>query len=691
MIKIADTWYVRFTDLTKICGIDGQIISNGFLRNSPIWQGIQDPSDRRRRLIQYDTMSEKYQLAVRETLCGGHDPETWDLIRKEQAKQGNVSLGEYSLVDLLVRACDSEYRRFLGLYSYNHTNAQERERRLKSLARAAAVVDMLANFVRERDPKGRSYTHYRETVEWLQGDGDEYFRYKDLPLNPVRLKEKVQAVMSGKQVQEVVHLPRQGNTNKAEFTADKELKSWCLQYLISGMNPTQSQIVRHVTHLCALHEKKAPSQSWFAKFFTDPEIQQITAQRRFGATHKRTIYFEHTIAVQRAMFAGDAWQVDATRVNMIPHAKQDKTGEQSLIIIAVRDVYSGDILGVHFDTKEDRWGYANALKMAVKASGYLPYSLIHDRFPGHNADEMEALLGGLERKGVHLIKTSKATGKASLERWFDTLQTVFLSNSRYYYGQGIRSTRAFAHRSAEYLAKLTKEARAAGWDFDRAWQDAWQRVLEYKQTAVSHYSRKHPDLHLTPAQLHEQSEKPHVVQLAPWDVASLFWLEKELDIRRNQLEMNVHKQTFTFPILDWNILKTHKRVRVKYEEHDPTKIMVFALHGDVFITELTAQTGVVLYGPDGDPGHLAARQAQIKAFEKERKKTLDEYLDGSADVTMLVGPLAPKADQESAESRILTEHLEASRPFAGAKAEKKPVVPVQSDEIDIQQFIYTNR
>jgi hypothetical protein len=330
--------------------------------------------------------------------------------------------------------------------------------------------------------------------------------------------------------------------------------------------------------------------------------------------------------------------------------------------------------------------------MAAKVTGYLPHTLVHDRFPGHLADEMQAVMGRMASKGVTLVCTHKATGKASLERWFDTLQTVFLSQSRYYYGQGIRSTRDFAHRSPEYLGKLRKEAKQEDFDFDDAWQEAWRCVQSFNQTHVGYYSKKHPELKLSPEQLHEQSEKPHVYRLELWDEAAMFWLETQVTISRNQILITVHKQDHIYQIFDKKLLYNYskKKVSVRYDETDLSKVMLFVPDSDFFIAELTETQSVTLYGPDGNHDHLAAKMAKIKLFEQEKASDLREILEDTREVTLLLAGHVSKSEQIEAES-MATRALYGNM---GAKAEATNQKPPTSKkqlktvEVDIDPSVF---
>ena len=689
---VATIWYMSIDELEAV-EIPANRVYSGIKTDSSIWQSIPDPDDRRKRLIRYDTMAPKYQAIVRQRLCGGLEPAEFAARKKDDV------LSERSLIDRLELTIKDGYRRYLGLYpATDSTRAALKTQ--TCLARAAAVIELIGQYVSNTGTDPRSYQPYKEVLAWLEQDGNYNFYFPKgnqyLPLNPVRLKEKV-VLRFGRIGQEplpitdVIHLPREGNKSRDKFAGDAELMAWIAMARMQGTNDTNAYVIRKVSDVCRVVGRDVPSNSWFSQVLASGKMKQITANSRFGNGTKQAGRYTHSITMARAMYAGDCWMVDATRVNFIEHETGGKTASGGkefgfLFIIVVRDAYSGEVVGVHFDTKEDRWAYTNAFKMAVKTTGYLPHTLVYDRFPGHLTDEMQSVLGAMERKGVNLVCTHKATGKALLERWFDTLQTVFLAKSKYYYGQGIMSTRDYAHRSPEHLVKIRKEARAEGWDFDRAWQEAWKRIEEYRQTPVSYYSRQHKTLDLTPAQLHEQSEKPNVISVELWDQASLFWNTKVLDIRRNRLEQTVHGVDYEYYIYDRELLYRYDRVAIRYEESDPSNIMLFAVGADdqvtdFFITELAETTPITMYGPDADTSRLAGRQEKNKQFEQGKQDDLNALVQAATvdpEYLLTMGGKVSKDEFESVQTAIIYEQMgatisvNAQRP---ANGKKKPVPP----------------
>lgn len=703
---IGNIWYVPFADLTGRAGLAVTTVSDGIQRGSAGWQSIKDPDDHRRRLIRYDTLRPTYQAVVRAVLCGGMEPADW---HKNQLQRGTIT-GQYTLAERLEAVLTGGYKRYEGLYVSDDTSRTGRKTTL-CLARAAGVVELLVDYTRTIDP--RSYGPYEEVIAWLNADGnyDYYFPRGNqyLPLNPVKLKEKVLERTIGRKeskkprenrplpLTEVIYKPRQHNKNRDEFGSDAELMAWIAISRMHGRNDTNAYIIRKIQEVCQIVGREVPSASWFSQVLSSTKMQMLTAPTRHGTDSAFAGRYTHSITMARAMYAGDCWMMDATRVNFIEHATTDDASQKRfLVVIVVRDAYSGDIVGIHFDTKEDRWGYTNALKMAVKATGYLPHTLVHDRFPGHLTDEMTQLLGAIERKGTHLVCTHKATGKALLERWFDTMQTVFLAKSRYYYGQGIRSTRAYAHRSPEYLLRLRKEANRDGFNFDQAWQEAWKCIEEYRQTPLNHYSKVHKTLNLTPQQLHSQSEKPNVIALATYEQAGLFWLTKPLDIRRGTIEHEVHGERCRYQIFDNKLLYTYQRVGVKYEESDPSSVMLFALGpddtvSDFFIAEIKRTTDVAIYGPDADPAQLAKRQAVIKRVQDERATELETIIRGTdqdPEYLLNMGRHVDKAEYASVESGLLYDHMATVQPTPASsiRAKTKPAKPPAPNPLPASDF-----
>ncbi len=98
-------------------------------------------------------------------------------------------------------------------------------------------------------------------------------------------------------------------------------------------NYSNEHIIRKVTDLCEMTTKKTPSRRWFGQTILElPKTQFLTGLKRFGASSSKSHIHKSYIPFQTALFAGDCWEMDATRINMISHEGKvtyiDKNGDE---------------------------------------------------------------------------------------------------------------------------------------------------------------------------------------------------------------------------------------------------------------------------------------------------------------------------------------------------------------------------
>ena len=544
------------------------------------------------------------------------------------------------------------------------------------LAKAASVVSFAAEHVAATHYDVRKSFFWQELAAVVDEVSEGY-----LPRNWRRLKEKVAAVLDGTPAEQVIGLPRAGNQNASKHGGDAEITSWILQLRKMPQNYPGAFIVRKVRYMCTLAGKKGPSKSWIEHYLASDHVKFLT-QERYGSGKKRDVYKGY-VPIENALHAGDCWMMDGTRVNFIGHRGKDGK-EQFLYIVVVYDVHSGDILGVHYDTKEDRWAYINALKMACNLTGYLPWELVVDRFPGHNTDEMELMFSRFKHLGVKVTISSKKTAKAKVERLFNTLQTCFMVESAWYYGEGVQSSRSFAHRTAEYLKGQGKK-RGVSWTFDAAWREMEQVFELYRNTPLADYSTRFAKIGETPRQLHGKSEKPHVTRVEPWDFIQLFGLEKKVSVRHNGLiKTRIQSVDYFYQLLDYNIISKHREVRICYDMEDLSEIYVFenSLESNrEFLCTANERTAAKRYGPDADHAGIARAKEADKRLDRQRREELARLAEGGEEVTVLLGAHIKKENTSAAESRWLNERMGEWKDTKG-KPRILPLEPVVVDTDD---------
>lgn len=676
--------WLEFKNLLD-AGVEENTMWKGVQRNSPKWQAIKDPSDGRKRLIRYATLGESYKEAVRAELCGGLEPDEWLTMLEQQGKQDEKLGNRAALIDKVETICKEDYKQYL----HHYRGAEPRQQRC--LSRAAGIIEVTAAWYKSNDIAWKNYEPIKQVAEWVEAHIDEYFYKKYLPTNPTRLKEKVIAfAVDGLPLNEVISLPRAGNENRASKKNEMWWQASAVTLSTSGRNMTQSNIVRKLRELADILGKEAPSESTVRNKLRETNF--LTADKRMDLNNRHLNRHRASMPIADAMFAGACWEMDGTRVQLAPHLAKD--GLKFLYVVVCRDVYSGAYLGWHFATSESGHSYRMALKMAVNLTGRVPYELRHDKFPGHNTDEIEHLFGELDKMGVKRTVTSSAVGKARTERAFYTLQQVFESEHLAYWGQGIRSTTATAHPTEAYRYQVSRELKNSGWDFDAAWMAECGVIAAYNHTPLSKYSRKHANLNQSPWQLYQNAEnEAEGRKLEVYEIAEIFWATRQEGIRNRCIKMVIKGETYRYDLLGnehYDILSRYqapnKKLTVKYQAHDLSKIMLFDEAGN-FLAEVTEQESIQLYGPDAEWNKAAEWKEKNKAVDVRRKGDLDTYLNQLPEEAAAMFPTKlGKHVSEDAQTAYLLNTVGDWDVKKEAKSKKAVKVTMIDDDFDLEKF-----
>ncbi|PKO01519.1 MAG: hypothetical protein CVU43_12540 [Chloroflexi bacterium HGW-Chloroflexi-5] len=619
--------------------------------------------------IHYAGLKTEYQQSIKEKLCQGMEPADWIKTAHEN-NRANEKEAKAEALELAVLEAINNYHGFTRYY-----DGFKPEQKEKTAKNASAIV-AAANYMKANNIKPNSLTFYNEL-------GLIFDKYGQKPSNARRLAEKVKAYFEGTPINEIVTVPRAGNNNRALYRQSdaqtlETIRGWMLQ-LMDGHNYTDAMIVRTLLRNCEIQQfDKIPSQSTLQNWVNARDISFLSANARYGDNSRFSSKFNGITPMARPLHANDVWQMDGTRINMIPHRAVAKNGQKKdmfLYIVAVYDAHSGDYLGEYYGYTESRWAYAAALHAACMNTGALPHTLVLDRFPGHNTKEWLHLVEQLKnRYGVTVIESSKSTGKAQVERSFGTVQSVFMAASELYYGEGVKSTRPSAHRTEEHIQRTLKEAKKAGFELEGAISEAVKVMQAYRHTPLNTYSRKFAKLQASPAQLHAASDKPNQIALEPIDMVRLFYLRNELTFKQQMFSMEVLREPLYYPIDDFKFVKnyTGQKFEVRYDPFNLEQLYIFDLETSAFVRTAKRYTPAIGYGPDADHKPYAKLKAARKAIETTRKveraRMIEEapglqrpalpepdYSD-HAEVTALT-PHEPKGIKEHAESDFLLKEM----------------------------------
>lgn len=558
------------------------------------------------------------------------------------------------LETVIKRALKAEWRGFLP--AYVGLTQQQAEK----LAKAAAILFAAIEYASNQKMDMRRLEFYSDLAVEVDRSGVPY-----LPGNARRLKEKVMRVLGGEAPTEVITLPRAGNANAKRYD-DPQVIAWLMTMRASGANYTATFIARKVATLCALNDKATPSKSWLEQFLASHETKFLT-HARYGAGGRRAMPWKAYVPMAGAVYAGDCWMMDGTRMNFIEFTEGgDKWAH--LVVVMVYDVMSGAFVGRSYGLSENRWLYQDALAKAATQSGYLPYEIVTDRFPGHDTPEWKAMIDKLQRSGTCMEVTHKMTGKARLERAIDTVQLIAMQESDKYYGQGVQSRRDFAHRSDEMLSSMRRRARAEGWNMERAIQEAEAAFEAYNNTRYSDYAReRRRAVDQSPAELHAESEKPHTAQFDWYEGLHLFGFSKRIQVRNQGMivtEIQKVKYTYVIGAEHYEVIKRHGEVVMYYDLEDLSRVMLFEPADNPaderFLCEATEQTAVQWHGPNRDAQAMGRAKARITAIQQRAAEDLATMQSAANADDMVVGR-KDKASAEAAETAWLLERAERAK------------------------------
>ncbi|WP_423127546.1 Mu transposase C-terminal domain-containing protein [Gaoshiqia sp. Z1-71] len=367
-----------------------------------------------------------------------------------------------------------------------------------------------------------------------------------------------------------------------------------------------------------------------------------------------------------ALNAGSLYQMDGTPIQIFcwNHESKWKTEGKRKIrlnLFAIRDAYSGKITGFDLSETEDRFNIIEALKMSVNTHGHLPAELVHDNFSASSTDEFKAIKEFMENKGVvvRAAKVGNAQDKGEVERFFGTFQSRFQRLIDGYIGEGIRSKRENGRISEEFITRFNKENGLYG--YDEMMKIIAELVAIYNNSEIN---EKYGDS--TPNQLYAQSEKPYTKQVDNLDYVQMFWLPKEVTVRKSMIINEVRKSKRFYEIWD-NDLKLRlngQKVRIFYDSDDASDIHVFTLDGD-FVCTCSQHPQIHEAFVDQQEGekermmkHVAHRESIYKAVETKSVERLKraETLIGSG-IELLAPITMEKRKLNDAESQALLKHF----------------------------------
>jgi len=310
---------------------------------------------------------------------------------------------------------------------------------------------------------------------------------------------------------------------------------------------------------------------------------------------------------QPARFAGDLYQIDGTRFNVL---YQDDSGKVSFLCMVVAlDVYSKKVVGYSLSATESFANYMASIRMSVKNTKFLPADILTDNFSSSNNVKYKEYVQTLMSLGTSVSKHKPGNpqAKGSVENWFHIFGDMYLKSVKGYLGDGIKCRKKGGKPNSDMIAEARKrknirtEAELAA-VFSEA-------IIKYNSTYVFKKS--------TPNTLFAECFAQNVIPLDD-DLLPVVMQERGTrTIQFNCIDIFKEGIKYQYMIYDKSFFFKYlrKKVVIHYEKYNHDEILVYEMGGLQIILRLKLHKKIVEAAVNRSP------QDNIELYEyAERQK-----------------------------------------------------------------------
>lgn len=353
---IEENLYVEFQALVEI-GVNEQTLKMAKLRGSSSWAFIEDPEDRRKVLIEYESMKDKYKDLVIEEICGGVDPYVY---------QAAEIIKPYLVSD----EDDVEFIRNYMVGDFP-LDAEKQEQYIK----ACQFLHLLKRF-KVRDMKALGYKKssdfYEAVIAMIKRENVQ------LPSTYNRLRIKVREYV--KKGAKVVVPKGLGNQNGRKVSAEGAA---FIKELMSKHNQYSNEQIALIYNAAALEQGwKQISAKTIFNYRSDLEVSSL---RKGVAVWRDNNDF--VVGRMRPTKPNYLWVGDGTPYELyFQFTRQNKSGHNIThysgrkVVYVVIDAFNDTIVGAAIGDTENAELALKAWKNACNNTGVMPWEVKVDNF-----------------------------------------------------------------------------------------------------------------------------------------------------------------------------------------------------------------------------------------------------------------------------------------------------------------------
>lgn len=272
-----------------------------------------------------------------------------------------------------------------------------------------------------------------------------------------------------------------------------------------------------------------------------------------------------------------------------------------MVLFTIMDSYSGYVVADIGDVEDYRL-IRRVFEKFLRFTEYkMPKEIISDAHASNQSRYFKSFKKYLKGNGARWTVSTNPRRKAQLERWFGTLQQVYLSRIPGYVGEGIKSKRKDAHPSEEVLVIIRKK------EYLRDKNEFKKLILAAVQdyNVVSHFQNA-----AAPLDIYHLKKPVHYLQLQEYHIPFFFWEKHSITIHGSMIVLKAKEQggaskEWFYRRAEYDFAKLNgEKVDVYQNADDPDFAYVFEKDTIHFISAVPLQ--------------LAANEAMMDQTDQDR-------------------------------------------------------------------------
>lgn len=527
------------------CGVSENTLKSVKSKGISCWTFIQDPSDRRRVLIQYNSLKDKYKDLV---IAKYGDPYTY---------MADSNIKQYLNSDANARLFFENYRLADGKGLPENTKI--------AYVKASEWLNMLLDVSQTKQKLNRiglNKSKFWETAcKIIQAEGIQ------LPTAYTRLLNKMNEYKATGY--SVLVSKKFSNTNSEKIS--HAAGDWLIaQYSM----PTVSYAILFLQYNKAASEngwKILKSQRSLEIYLNLPEVkaQWYGARHGFRKANTKYAYKMHTI---KPTMRDTIWNGDGTKLNYYYLDEKNKM-KADCTVYEVIDEYSEVLLGYSIGKSEDFIIQYHAYKMAMQFSGHQPFQIKYDGQGGHKKLQTEGFMTKISRVGFKSQPYSPQSKK--IESIFGRFQNQYLKRDWFYTGANITAKKTDSRANIEFILKNKSKLP----DYNQICTVYKARRDEWNNAPHPHIAGK------TRLQVYNESVNPETPVIDMLQMVEMFWMTnpKEVTYYTSGLTMTVANKKYEYEVLtednqpdiEFRRKYIDAKFVVKYDPADMTHVRLY--------------------------------------------------------------------------------------------------------------------